>query len=244
MTVYRDEPKIKYRRADGKYLDTTLDRVQVAEIAKSIPVRDFRSYKGRKNYSGLYWSSKMMGHVAYESLLEKKRILLADFDESVSAIAAQPFLLCGEDGGRIRKHVPDLMLVTKGGIVTVVDVKPARRLHDPEVVAVFGWTERLIARRGWAFEIWTGADEMLLKNVRYLARYARRSVIRTELLPIAVDLSGSCRTIGELEHALSKYADIGLARPAVLHLLWTRTLRAPLDAPLQAETPIFLGNKG
>ncbi len=37
--------------------------------------------------------------VAYESRLELTRILLADFDTEVTAIAAQLFLMSGFDGG-------------------------------------------------------------------------------------------------------------------------------------------------
>jgi hypothetical protein len=36
--------------------------------------------------------------VAYESRLELARIMLADFDPAVTAIAAQPFRLAGPDG--------------------------------------------------------------------------------------------------------------------------------------------------
>jgi hypothetical protein len=35
----------------------------------------------------------MGGHVIYESRLELARLLLADFDRDVAAIAAQPFVL-------------------------------------------------------------------------------------------------------------------------------------------------------
>jgi hypothetical protein len=74
------------------------------------PVRDFRRYKGRRRYSGWYWAATTAGLVAYESRLELARILLADFDPTVTGIVAQPFQLAGRDGGRVRHHVPDLLL--------------------------------------------------------------------------------------------------------------------------------------
>jgi hypothetical protein len=37
--------------------------------------------------------------------------MLADFDPAVAGLAAQPFQLAGPDGGRDRRHVPDLLLV-------------------------------------------------------------------------------------------------------------------------------------
>lgn len=44
---------------------------------------------------GLVLSATTYGHVVYESRLELARILLADRDSDVVAIAAQPFLLEG-----------------------------------------------------------------------------------------------------------------------------------------------------
>ena len=52
-----------------------------------------RSARGQAHYPGYYWSATAGGHVIYESRLELARLLLADFDPDVTAIAAQPFLL-------------------------------------------------------------------------------------------------------------------------------------------------------
>jgi len=122
-----------------------LDRVAVDDVVAGLPVREFRWYKGRRHYSGWYWSSTMAGLVAYESRLELARILLADFDSGVTAIAAQPFQLTGPDGSSVRRHVPDLLLVAGGGKVTVVAVKAASRLADPLVQAQFSWARELAA---------------------------------------------------------------------------------------------------
>jgi hypothetical protein len=73
------------------------------------------------------------GHVIYESRLELARLLLADFDPGVTAIAAQPFLLRAQAGGRLRRHEPDFLLVRADHTVQVVNVKPAARLADPAV---------------------------------------------------------------------------------------------------------------
>ena len=70
----------------------------------------------------------MNGHVVYESRVGVARIMLADFDPAVAGLAAQPFQLTGPDGGRDRRHVPDLLLAGGDGTVTVVDVKAASRV--------------------------------------------------------------------------------------------------------------------
>jgi hypothetical protein len=83
------------------------------------------------------------------------------------AVAAQPFQLVVRMRGGIRRHVPDVLLVGREGGVAVVDAKALSRLADPGVRAQFSWTRRLAGLRGWGFEVWSGADRVLLDNVRF-----------------------------------------------------------------------------
>ena len=124
------------------------------------------------------------------------------------------------------------------GTVTVVDVKAASRLRDPEVRAQFSWTRTVAASRGWGFEAWSGADRRLLDNVRFLAGYRRSLVIDAGLLPVVLHAAREQATIGSVERALAGEYPVALVRPAVLHLLWTGRLRADLRRPLGAATPV------
>jgi hypothetical protein len=232
---------VKYRDAAGQIHEGLLERVADEDLLGGVPVRQFRWFKGRRFYSGWYWSATTGSLVAYESRLELARILLADFDSGVTAIAAQPFLLSGFDGGRLRNHVPDLLLRSVSGLVTVVDVKPAHRLDDPEVRAVFGWTERAVAARGWDFEVWSGVEAVLLDNVRFLAGYRRPHTVDTTLLPLALDAAHCFDTVGGLEHALRSAAAAAITRPVILHLLWTGALVTDLSTPLSALSRIWIG---
>ena len=90
---------VRYRSDDGRFAEVALDRLAVDEVVAGLPVREFRSYKGRQHYSGWYWSATLGRLVVYESRLELARILLADFDPSVTGIAAQPFVLTGAQTG-------------------------------------------------------------------------------------------------------------------------------------------------
>jgi len=229
---------VRYRRDDGDLVESTLDRVSIESMVAGVPVREFRWYKGRRFYSGWYWSSTTGGLVAYESRLELARILLADFAPDVTGLAAQPFQLVGRDAGRLRRHIPDLLLVHPGGGVTVVDVKPAGKLDDPEVRAVFDWTARLCSLRGWAFEAWSGADAQLLANVGFLAGYRRSAVIATGLADAVLAAAGDTSTIGAVERALAGSAPAALVRPVVCHLLWRGELMADMSRPIGCDTPI------
>lgn len=244
--VGSDDPKdsvaVRYRCARGDVVDSTLDRVSVAEVADGRPVREFRSYKGRRHYSGWYWSATVAQLIAYESRLELARIMLADFDPGVVAIASQPFQLSGTDGTKKRRHVPDVLTVGTDRSVTVIDVKPASRLGDPVVAAVFAWTGELVARRGWRFEVWSGADSVLLANVRFLAGYRRALVVEQSLVgPVISAVSAPGATVASVERSLLSLAPTQLVRPVVLHLLWTGTLTADLTRPLGADSPLSLG---
>lgn len=232
------EIAVRYRRPNGAFVDTTLDVLPVDEMLAGSPVREFRSYQGRKHYSGWYYSTTTGRHVVYESRLELARILLADQDRDVVAIAAQPFLLEGIDGGRTRRHVPDLLVEHASGRLTVIDVKAPWRMEDAKVVAQFAWTRSVCAEHGYGFEVWSGCDAVLLENVRFLAGFRRPELIDLEVARLV--LAGACRarTIRELEYGLATPQYGGLVRPAVLHLLWTGALSADLSRVLDADTVV------
>lgn len=168
--------------------------------------------------------------MAYESRLELARIMLADFDPLVTAIAAQPFRLAGPDGAGTRRHVPDILLSDAVGGVTVVDVKAPGKRDDPEVRAVMEWTRAVAGLRGWAFEEWYGAAPVLLANVTFLAGYRRTSVIDLRLIPAVLPAAGGGAAIAAVERLAD--APAILVRPAVLHLLWSGELVTDLDRPL------------
>ncbi|WP_029539666.1 MULTISPECIES: TnsA-like heteromeric transposase endonuclease subunit [unclassified Rhodococcus (in: high G+C Gram-positive bacteria)] len=230
------EVAVRFRGDDGAFVDTTLRRLPVEEVLAGRPVREFRSWQGRRHYSGWYWSATTGGHVVYESRLELARILLADQDPTVVAVAAQPFLLEGVDGDRKRRHVPDLLLAHKDGALTVVDVKAAARVADPKVAAQFAWTRAVCERHGFGFEVWTGADAVLVENLRFLAGYRRPATIATELVPAVIDAAVMPVTISALERRLGLSVPQWLVRPVILHLLWRSWLVADLSRVLGGDT--------
>lgn len=242
--------RLTYRAGAGGFVETSLDRAPVEEIAGGLPVREFRSYKGRRHYSGWYWAATMERLVAYESRLELARILLADFDPAVRAIAAQPFQMVGADGARQRRHVPDLLLVGGDGQVTVVDVKAAHRRDNPQVRALMEWTRRVVALRGWGFEEWYGASRVRLDNVRFLAGYRRRSTIDADVIPLVLDAvrdgAGDGASIAEVTRsvtAVDTNVPVAVTRPVILHLLWSGELECDLARPLGTATVVWPGGR-
>jgi hypothetical protein len=232
---------VVYRGIDAAFVDSTLDRVVVDEVIDGMPVREFRSFKGQRHYSGWYFSTTMQRLIAYESRLELTRLLVADFDHKIVGIAGQPFQLAGRDGDRIRRHVPDVLLLDADGGVTVVDVKPQHRLSDPKVQALHAWTRKVVALRGWGFEEWSGCGGRRLENIRFLAGYRRAWLVRRDLASAVEKVVGAASTIGEVEWRLRTKPKI-VIRPLILNLLWSGFLVTDLDARLGRQSPLVRGS--
>jgi hypothetical protein len=230
------EPSVSVRLRDGTVFERPLGQVMAGQIISAVPWRMTRSARGQAHYPGYFWSATMGAHVIYESRLELARLLLADFDHDVTAIAAQPFLLRASVSGCVRRHVPDFLLVHADQTVRVVNVKPAARMADPAVAEALAWPGELFEARGWGHEVWTGADPVFLANVRFLAGY-RRPGMPAHAVTAAVlgEIQPGERLGGlldRLEHAWLRPA----ANAAVLRLLWQRRVSTDLSRPLDADS--------
>jgi hypothetical protein len=213
--------------------------VQARWFRDAVPWRTFRWYQGQRHYSGFYWSATMRDHVIYESRLELARLLLADFDPAVREIWAQPFLLSVRIAGRVRRHVPDLLLATDAGPL-VVDVKPAGLLEREEIAFTLGWTARAAAARGWGYEVFSEPPETRLENVRFLAGYRRAHLLDAGIVEQLRSTGLARRTLGQAFAALPGHPAAAV-RAGVLHLLWRGELTVDLDRPLSGGCVLGAG---
>ncbi len=216
----------------GVPVATTLAAADPYRMIRGLPVRKVRSHPDRRHYAGMFWSATNRGHVLYESRLELDRLWLADYAPEVVGIAAQPMWLCGPDGKHLRRHVPDLLLERSDGGFTVVDVKPADFARRDAVAQVFAWTEGLCATRGWSYEVWTGADPVVLANIRTIGAARRTGSIDTTTVACIEAVAVTGMTIDEVVAA----ADTQRGRIAVLAKLWFRSWTADLTVPLSGQT--------
>jgi hypothetical protein len=168
--------------------------------------------------------------------LELARLLLADFDPQVEQIYAQPFRLAARVGGRARHHVPDFLLVLAAGTTRLVNVKPAGRLQDPQVAEALAWPGTLAGRRGWEYEVWSGADAIVLENVRFLAGYRRPGVVPAVEVERAWGLVRDGEQVADAELRLAGGRPRHEARPALMALLWAGRLTTDLTRPLSGES--------
>jgi hypothetical protein len=71
---------------DGSRRCESLSSCWMVPFERVPPVRAFSSYKGTKNFSGLWWSATTLGHVGYESWLERDQVTALDFDPQAKII--------------------------------------------------------------------------------------------------------------------------------------------------------------
>jgi len=227
-------------RADGDRLRGGLLRdLDARDVFAAEPRRTFRWHRGQRHYPGRYWSATTGSFVGYESRLELAALLLEDFDERVVRIASQPFELIADRDGVQRSYVPDYMIEHRDQRFTVIEVKPRRRLEDPEIAGALEWAGEIIQSRGWGYRIVTEPDATLLSNIRFLAGYRRAWLFPPGAVDAVAASAAEARTLGEaFRSAGAALDDLPSGRAIVLHLVWCHSVHCDLTSILANDTAL------
>lgn len=201
------------------------------------PVRSFPSYKGQRNYPGLYYSATMGAHVEFESWLERDEAMALDFSPDVIAFAAQPFWLFWPDTNRIRSHAPDFFARSVEGAGIVVDCRPAERIK-PRDGAAFEATRRACEQAGWRYRLVAGHDPVWLATVQWLAGYRHPRYGRPATAARLMAVFAQARPLLDGVTAVGEPIEV---LPVVYHLLWTGRLRVDLAEPLAPWSLVSAG---
>ncbi|MGO0602924.1 MAG: TnsA-like heteromeric transposase endonuclease subunit [Brevibacterium sp.] len=214
---------------------TTWARARADLVVQGHPARIPPTY--RENYPGLFWFSTNRRQLIYESILELDRLWLADFGTSVNVIRTQPFQLAAQSDNAQRTHVPDILLTHADQRVTLLDVKPKHLLDEPSVRKQFEWTRVLCEEKAWHYEIFSGGDSTVLRNIKMISLGRRPE----RLLPGVVSKAREKLR----DHPLS-LSDILNSRPrklnkddwyvAVLSLIWSGAAGIDMDRRLSTES--------
>lgn len=197
------------------------------------PIRSIPAYQGMRHYDGYYWSATARKHLRYESLLERDRMLIADFDSTVTEMVAQPFMTKLPAEGRSITRFPDLLLL-RGSAVWVVDVKSESQLSQSSGAReALETTRSFVHALGWNYEVWTGAPAAFVGNVRRLGR-VRHGRVSGSAVDAAAHLLPDLTPLETLFRHTSQHArvDDATARAACEWLLWSGTWVTDLDTPL------------
>jgi len=212
-------------------------------LERSVPVRRFYAWPGKRSFDGRWWSSTSRSHLGFESLLERQALLAFDFDRDVVGLAVQPFALLWprrHSSTGPRHHVPDLFVRRADGRGVVVDVRPAGRIDERSRVQ-FARTQQVAALVGWDFQLFTGLPSPRAANLMFLAgyRYDRcvpAGTVRAGLIAAFQTPRPLSRGVAAAAAATGVSADVVLA--GAYHLLWQQDLQVDLDRLLGADSEV------
>jgi hypothetical protein len=169
-----------------------------------------------------------LGHVGYESWLERSVLVRLDFDLRVVGIASQPFWLSWSDGRRVRRHAPDYFVRRADGTGVVVDVRADDRVEARDEEA-FARTAEACRRVGWEFARVGEGAPVREANLRWLAGYRHPRCYRPE---VAERLRAVFATPGPLFAAAETVGPRVGVLPVIYHLLWRQILVTDLETAL------------
>ncbi|MGA2013451.1 MAG: TnsA-like heteromeric transposase endonuclease subunit [Solirubrobacteraceae bacterium] len=201
------------------------------------PVRRPGVYRRQRHMPGRWFSTTARRFLEYESLLERDWMLLLDFDRAVDGICEQPLRLRYLKDGRPASHVPDL-LVWRAGIPELCDVKSEERVEDPDFQAQVRATGQACAEAGFGYRVLSEPDRQLLANVRWLVGFREPPTdLDGERARMLAVLEAGPSTIADV---LSGAVEVALARPVLMHLLWTGAVIVDVGVPLASDSRVWL----
>ncbi len=210
-----------------------------------------------KNYlsvTGVFSSAKNGKSLGYESLLERDKMILLEFDDAVSSFEEQPVKIpLVVDGEKRKPYVPDILIhhfhLTSGEVPRPIlgevknsrDLKKNKAKYAPKFEAAAQYAEA----HGWEWQIFTEKEirTPYLENLKFLREY-HSSEPDTLLLDAVMSNMQEVRGSVTVETLLKKVCptedDVLHMVPAIWHLLATKRIKANLQTPLTLKTKLSL----
>jgi hypothetical protein len=227
-------PQIRFL-LNGEQQDADFRDAVAVAFEHCAPVRQFPSWRGKRNYSGSYWSSKNAGHVGFESLYERTALMMLDRESTVTRISSQPMWIFWPDGSSPRSHAPDFFLRHNNGDGEIIDVRPKARI-DETATQSFEATQQLCEQAGLAYRVISDLDSTLDQNLRFLSRYRNQEwtlpPTQFETIQRYSTLELSIRALIAILSANNQEAR---APGWVYSLLWNAQIQADLRKPLSQD---------
>ena len=170
------ETQVRCKDERGQERMITFVEAAHACLDQARQIREFPSYRGQKNTTGLCFVTQIGRHVGFESRLERAALVRLDFSEGLAGVSAQPCELRFPDGSR---HVPDFFATWKDGRAELIDVSPRIRTSEPKRKVAFARTKAACAAIGWDYRVEVEPDEVYQTNLEWLRAYPRPSLNTT-----------------------------------------------------------------
>ena len=164
-------------------------------------------------------------------------LLAVDRDPDVVWVVPQPCRLrYRPKAGRVRPHVPDLLVQLGDGSIVLWDARPEEQ-RDPKFEEAASVTAKACAEVGWSHKIFTGHDPALRYALRWLSAYRMPRLWHppaTALLRELLAGGGSVATVLEADRGGGHLVQ------TMWHLLWRGELTADLTEPITVATALAL----
>lgn len=232
--------------ASLEYLDPQNHRLELQSASELVrvsfetaqPVRSFVSYRSKKNYEGLYACVNLDLQVRFESLLESLFLLQLDWENTATAIAAQPFWVHWQSDQPI-SHAPDYFVRLRNGDGLVVDVRPAERIDD-KAHLVFEQTRRLCEQVGWRYCVFGTPQVDFINSLKVFREYSSFQLGDDDKIATLLGFAQVPTSIDELVSTAQKIdLSAGEARGVIFRLLWERRLTADLSTAMSSATKVW-----
>lgn len=199
------------------------------------PVRNFVSWRGKRNYSGLYAASTTRTNIGFESLFERTALMTLDREVSIVGISSQPMWLHWPAGSTPGAHAPDYFVRHSNGDGEVIDVRP-QRLIDDNTEHVFEITRALCAEHDFRYRVISNLSAELGLNLKFLSRY-RHDTWNTDPAQLMEALTYSETTsVRQVAQRLTGPDDLARGLGGVYWSIWHGHAEADLEKELSLNT--------
>lgn len=134
--------------------------------------------RSRARATGKFPSMKMMRAMQWESPNELNAFRLLEANPEVTHFQEQPCVLQFILNGEIRRHYPDILVVTRE-TKEFWEVKPEEEASRPEVVERTALLTKVLPALGYQYRVVLGEDlakRPRIENVNYLLDYGRKEI--------------------------------------------------------------------
>lgn len=193
----------------------------------AVPVRRFSWRTGQRHRPSLEFMASTGQLHGAESREEARLLLVLDFAAGVRQLLTQPFRLRFGTGDGFGEHIPDVLVLTGSG-VWLIDVRPAGRIKEEDVVR-FAAAAEAAASCGWRYAVVSGWREHVQTTLDTLS--ARRRPMQDVLGldgQLLAAMAGGPLPFGELVAATAVTA---VARAQAIGMIWRRRLGIDLAVP-------------
>lgn len=194
---------------------------------------------------GYFWSHKSRKLIPWESILERKALLVMDSNPKIALIQSYQRKTFIEDGGGGFTAYPDFIAYFDDGSSEIVEVKADSALRDADVLRRLSLIATHFSALGRRYRVMAEAEINLqprLKNLETLETHRRPGLAarlsQDPLVQTLLKLPSSTTTLGFIQ---SRMGNVARAYELVANGLLLADLDKPLDssARLQVERRVL-----